>query len=203
MKSVLLLLCEGVELFEAAAFHDVLGWSGEHGSEPVQVTTVGLKSEVTCTFGTRVIPDALLPEIEAEKFDALAVPGGFESFGFYGEAYSEPVVRLIRRFGELKKPVASICVGALPIAHAGLLTGRRGTTYHLQDGQRRQQLAEFGVEVIDQPLVQDGNIVTSTSPATAVEVALCLLAELTGAENADRIRYLMGFGAAQAVAGGD
>ncbi len=197
MKSVLLLLCEGVELFEAGAFHDVLGWSGEHGSEPVQVTTVGLKREVRCTFGTRVIPDTLLPEIEAEKFDALAIPGGFESFGFYGDAYSEPVAQLIRRFGELKKPVASICVGALPIANAGLLTGRRGTTYHLLGGQRRKQLAEFGVQVVDQPLVREGNIVTSTSPATAVEVALSLLAELTGVENAERIRHLMGFGAAQ------
>ncbi len=203
MKSVLLLLCEGVEWFEAAAFHDVLGWSGEHGLEPVQVTTVGLKREVTCTFGARLIPDALLPEIDVDEFDALAVPGGFESFGFYGEAYSEPVARLIRRFGELNKPVASICVGALPLAHAGLLTGRRGTTYHLLGGQRRKQLAEFGVQVVDQPLIRDENVITSTSPATAVEVALCLLAELTGAENADRIRHLMGFGAAQAVAGGD
>jgi 4-methyl-5(b-hydroxyethyl)-thiazole monophosphate biosynthesis len=203
MKSVLLLLCEGVEWFEAAAFHDVLGWSGEHGSEPVQVTTVGLKREVTCTFGTRLIPDALLAEIEAEKFDALAIPGGFESFGFYGEAYSEPVVWLIRRFGELNKPVASICVGALPIAHAGLLAGRRATTYHLLGGVRRKQLAEFGVEVVDQPLVRDGTIITSTSPATAVEVALHLLAELTGAENAARIRHLMGFSAVQEDTGGD
>ncbi len=203
MKSVLLLLCEGVEWFEAAAFHDVLGWSGEHGLEPVQVTTVGLKREVTCTFGARLIPDVLLPEIDADEFDALAVPGGFESFGFYGEAYSEPVARLIRRFGELNKPVASICVGALPLAHAGLLTGRRATTYHLLGGKRRKQLAEFGVEVVDQPLVREGNIVTSTSPATAVEVALTLLAELTGVENAERIRYLMGFCSAQVVTGGD
>jgi 4-methyl-5(b-hydroxyethyl)-thiazole monophosphate biosynthesis len=113
------------------------------------------------------------------------------------------VVWLIRRFGELNKPVASICVGALPIAHAGLLAGRRATTYHLLGGVRRKQLAEFGVEVVDQPLVRDGTIITSTSPATAVEVALHLLAELTGAENAARIRHLMGFNAVQEDTGGD
>jgi 4-methyl-5(b-hydroxyethyl)-thiazole monophosphate biosynthesis len=41
--------------------------------------------------------------------------------------------------------------------------------------------------------VRDGNIITSTSSATAIEVALSLLAELTGKENADHIRHLMGF----------
>jgi 4-methyl-5(b-hydroxyethyl)-thiazole monophosphate biosynthesis len=193
MKKVLLLLCKGTEIFEAAAFYDVLGWSGTDGSEPVQVVTVGLRTPVRCTFGLKVIPDVCLPEIDIEQFDALAIPGGFESFGFYTDAYSVPVTRLIKRFGELNKPVASICVGALPVAQAGLLTGRPGTTYHLMEGRRREQLAEFGVQVIDAPLVRDGNIITSTSPATAIEVALSLLAELTGKENADHIRHLMGF----------
>ena len=61
------------------------------------------------------------------------------------------------------------------------------------DGKRRQQLAEFGVQVIDEPIVRTNNIITSTSPATAVEVAFNLLAELTSLENANRVRYLMGF----------
>jgi len=192
-KKVLLLLCEGTEIFEAAAFYDVLGWSGAVGSESVQVVTVGLRSPVRCTFGLKVIPDVYLPEVDIEQFDALAIPGGFEEFGFYDDAYSDPVTRLIQSFGELNKPVASICVGALPVAQAGLLTGRQGTTYHLMEGRRRKQLAEFGVQVIDAPLVREGNIITSTSPATAIEVALYLLAELTGKENADHIRHMMGF----------
>ena len=146
-----------------------------------------------CTFGLTLIPDTCLSDVDPDQFDALAIPGGFEDFGFYDDAYSEPVAQLIQRFGVLQKPIASICVGALPVAHAGLLTGRRGTTYHLMEGARRKQLAEFGVDVIDAPLVQEGNIITSTSPATAIDVALCLLAELTGKENADQIRHLMGF----------
>jgi 4-methyl-5(b-hydroxyethyl)-thiazole monophosphate biosynthesis len=193
MKRVLLLLCEGTEIFEAAAFYDVLGWSGAHGAGPVQVITVGVCSPVKCAFGLQVIPDARLSEVHIEQFDALAIPGGFEDFGFYNHAYSEPVTRLIKHFGDRNKPVATICVGALPAAQAGLLAGRQGTTYHLMDGKRRRQLAEFGVQVVDAPIVRDGNIITSTSPATAIDVALYLLAELTGTENADHIRHLMGF----------
>jgi protein deglycase len=193
MKRVLLLLCEGVEIYEAASFYDVLGWSGVYGSEKVEVVTVGLQNIVHGTFGIKIIPDTELSGIRADDFDALAIPGGFETYGFYEQAYSEPVVNLIRRFDELMKPIASICVGALPLANSGILKGRQATTYHLREGLRRKQLAEFGVTVIDQPIVCDKNVITSTSPATAMAVAFEFLAKLTGDENADRIRYMMGF----------
>lgn len=193
MKTVLLLLCKGVELFEAAAFYDVLGWSGVYGVEQVNVVTVGLQSPVICTFGLTVVPEKLLEDIEPEEFDALAIPGGFEGFGFYEHAYSDEVSALIQQFDAREKPIASICVGALPVAKSGVLSGRTATTYHLLKGKRRKQLADFEVNVLDQPIVRDENVLTSTSPATAVEVALSLLAQLTGQQNADQIRYAMGF----------
>ena len=49
MKKVLLLLCKGVEIYEAAAFYDVLGWSGTYGTEAVKTVTVGLQAEVRGT----------------------------------------------------------------------------------------------------------------------------------------------------------
>ncbi|UCE61192.1 MAG: DJ-1/PfpI family protein [Phycisphaerales bacterium] len=194
MKRVLVVLPNGFEVFEAAAFVDVLGWAGEYGSDRIDVTTAGLSSEVSCTFGGfRVIPDAQLSECNVEDFDAVAIPGGFETAGFYEEAFSEPVLGILRAFGEHEKPVASICVGALPVAKSGILEGRRATTYHLSDGHRRKQLAALGVEVIDERLVVDGNVITSTSPATAIDVALELVKMLTSSGNAARIRHLMGF----------
>lgn len=118
MKKVLLLLCQGVEIYEASAFYDVLGWSGAYSEKKVEVIIVGLQSPVRGTFGIKIIPDCLLDEIEADDFDALAIPGGFETYGFYEQAYSQPVGNLIRRFDELKKPIAAICVVLcrLPIA---------------------------------------------------------------------------------------
>ncbi len=193
MKRILLLLCQGFEVYEAAAFYDVLGWSEEYGAEKAKVTTVGLHNPVRGTFGIKIIPDALLADIKPEEFDGLAVPGGFETHGYYQEAYSEPVAELIRRFNKMAKPIAAICVGALPLAYSGILQGRRATTYHLRDGVRRKQLAGYNVTVIDQPIVEDGRIMTSTSPATAMEVAFAFLATLTSKENSDHIRHLMGF----------
>ena len=193
-QKVLLLLCQGTELLEAAAFYDVLGWSGTYGSESVQVVTASSNLQVTCTFGMRVLADLRLSEVDPAQFDALAIPGGFERFGFYEEAYSPPVQSLIAQFVALRKPVASICVGALPLAKTGALVGRRATTYHLLEGRRRQQLADLGARVVYETLVQDGPFITTTSPATATEVALRLRAELTGTENAHTVRHLMGFG---------
>jgi protein deglycase len=192
-KKVLLLLCQGVEIYEAGAFYDVLGWSGAYSEKKVEVVTVGLQNPVQGTFGIKIIPDCLLAEVAADDFDALAIPGGFETYGFYEQAYSQPVANLIRRFDELKKPIAAICVGALPVANSGILKGRQATTYHLRDGVRRKQLAEFGVNIVDKPIVCDGNVITSTSPATAMGVAFGLLAMLTDDENAACIRKLMGF----------
>ena len=193
MKKVLLLLCKGVEIYEAAAFYDVLGWSGAYGKEVVEVATVGVQNEIQGTFGLRIIPDKLLSAVHAEDFDALAIPGGFEVYGYYEEAFSEAVAILIRRFEALQKPIATICVGALPLGFSGILKGRRATTYHLREGLRRKQLAEFGAEIVDDAIVQDRNVLTSTSPATAVEVAFRLLAALTGQKNAEHIQYMMGF----------
>ncbi|MBT4091230.1 MAG: DJ-1/PfpI family protein [Deltaproteobacteria bacterium] len=193
MKEVLLLLIKGTEIFEAAAFYDVLGWAGTHGIEPINVVTAALQEETSCTFGLRVKPDVLISDVNVDNFDALAIPGGFADFGFYDDAYSDEVSGLINEFETKNKIIASICVGALPVANSGILKDRCATTYHLMDGKRRRQLADFGVQVKDQKIVQDGNIITSTSPATALDVAFLLVEKVTTRENADKIRQLMGF----------
>jgi 4-methyl-5(b-hydroxyethyl)-thiazole monophosphate biosynthesis len=193
MKRVLLLLADGVELFEAAAFTDVLGWADAFGSERIECVCVGLHPRLRCTFGPDLIPDVQLDQVREEDFDALAVPGGFETAGFYEDGYAEPFLDVIRRFDRAGKPIAATCVGALPLSRSGVLSGRRATTYKLLGGKRRRQLAEMGAEVVDAPLVRDGNVITSTGPSTAVDVALALVETLTSPENAAKIRELMGF----------
>ena len=59
--------------------------------------------------------------------------------------------------------------------------------------KRRNQLAELGANVVDAVVVVDENKITSTSPATAIDVALTLVEKLTSKENAERVGHLMGF----------
>ncbi len=193
MKRVLLLVPKGVELYEMSAFYDVFGWAALEGLEPVELVCAGPEREVRSAFGLKIVLDHTLADISAGEFDALAVPGGFEEYGFYEHAFSEPVSALIRRFQEQGKQIASICVGALPVAKSGVLEGRQATTYAKDGGRRREQLAGFGAEVLDQDIVEDNRVITSTGPGTAVDVAFRLLELTTSRKNADHVRTLMGF----------
>lgn len=193
MKKILLLLADGFETYEASVFTDVLDWNMEEGDGSTQVVTCGLRDQITCTGRLTVIPEVLTSQVDVSKFDALAIPGGYESKGFYKDAYSDEFLSIIQEFNAAEKIISAICVGALPVGKSGALFGRQGTTYHLNNGYRQQQLASFGVNVVNQPIVIDNNIITSSSPATAMNVAFKLLEMLTSLENCLHVKYLMGF----------
>ncbi|MBN1789811.1 MAG: DJ-1/PfpI family protein [Bacteroidales bacterium] len=191
MKKVLLLLADGFETFEASVFIDVIGWNLVEGDNSTKLFTCGLKKEIKSSFNQRFIVDYLIGDIDIGAFDALAIPGGFEVYGFYNDAYDEKFLDLIRGFKANNKFIASICVGALPLGKSGVLKGKKGTTYNR--AVRREALQGFGVHVINQPIVMDDNIITSWNPSTAVDVALLLLEHLTTKNNADKVRQLLGF----------
>ena len=190
---VLLFLAKGFETMEASVFIDVMGWAKtDHGCD-VSVVTCGVDKTVVSTFGVPVTVDMLLDEVNADDYDALAIPGGFAEYGFYEEAYSETVGELIRKFNDQQKPIATICVAALALGYSGILAGKKATTYHLNGGMRQKQLAEFGVDVINEPIVVTDNIITSYCPQTAPGVAFKLLEMLVGTEKMLPVKTAMGF----------
>lgn len=199
MKKVLLLLADGFEIFEASVFIDVCGWNLVDGDGTTKVVICGLRKEINSTFGAKLIADITADELNVDDYDALAIPGGFTEYNFYDEAYSEPFLNIIRSFHQKGKIIASICTGALPIGKSGILSDKCGTTYNKRNGVRQNALKEFGVNVINEPIVEDGNIITSWNPSTALDVAFKLLEKLTSKENADRIKDLMGFEVGEAV----
>lgn len=192
-KKVLLFLANGFEAYEASVFTDVIGWSRAFGDIPVELTTTGRHRKLKCTWNFTVIPEIQIDEVDVRDYDALAIPGGFEKAGFYEDAYHEDFLTLIRTFDEGKKIIASVCVGALPLGKSGILRGRKATTYHLLNGMRRRQLAEFGVDVLDKHVVVDGHIITSSAPGAALDVAFTLLEMLTSKKNCEKVRRGMGF----------
>ena len=132
-------------------------------------------------------------KVNAKDFDALAIPGGFESAGFYEDAYDERFLNLIREFDQENKLIAAICVAAMPLGKSGILKNRKATTYDLNEGIRRKQLAEFGADVQDKMIVEDGNVITSTGPSTGLDVAFRLLELLTTTENVSVVKKYMRF----------
>jgi protein deglycase len=194
MKKIVLLLANGFEIYEASVFIDVFGWNNSFGTKDTKLVLCGLQKNVMSSFGVKVEVDLLIDDIHPTEYEALAIPGGFEQYGFYKDAYSEKFIRLIQKFHQLNKIISSICVGALPLGKSGILKNKNATTYNLMGGKRLKQLKEFGANIINEPIVKDENIITSWSPVTAIDVAFQLLQILTNKENSEHIKGIMGFG---------
>ncbi|EQF22959.1 DJ-1/PfpI family protein [Clostridioides difficile CD160] len=190
---ILVFLAKGFETMEFSVFIDVMGWARNDYGCDIDVVTCGFKNKVMSTFNIPVFVDKTIEEVCVDDYDALAIPGGFEEFGFYEEAYDMSFLNLIREFDLKEKIIASICVAALPVGKSGVLKNRKATTYHLKNGQRQRQLREFDVNVINEPIVVDKNIITSYCPETAPHVAFKLLEMLTSREQMETVKLAMGF----------
>ncbi|WP_159162273.1 DJ-1/PfpI family protein [Clostridium neonatale] len=190
---ILLFLAKGFETMEFSVFVDVMGWARNDYGNDIQVVTCGFKKQVMSTFNIPVIIDKTIDEINVDDYDALAIPGGFEEFGFYEEAYDERFLNLIREFDLRGKIISTICVAALPVGKSGVLKNRKATTYHLRDAYRQKQLKEFDVNVVNEPIVVDRNIITSYCPETASGVAFKFLEMLTSKGEMEIVKVAMGF----------
>ncbi len=197
MKTVLLLLANGFEMFEASVFTDIIGWNQVDGDGSTRLVVAGTTPEIRSTFGVRLIPEILVKDIDVAAYEALAIPGGFAEFGFYEDVYREEFLQVIRNFHAAGKPIAAICTGGLPVAKSGVLNGRKGTTYSKNNSIRIQTMKSFGVDTQAQPIVEDANVITSWDPSTATDVAFRLLEKLTSKEQTRYVRSIMGFGNAE------
>lgn len=190
---VLLFLAKGFEHMETGVFIDVLGWARCRFANDVELVTCGFTQQVVSTFNVPVIVDRLIDDITVDEFDAIAIPGGFWDFDFFEEAFDERFLDLLRQFNSKGKIIASVCVAALALGKSGILKGKNATTYHLDGGKRHGELRAFGANVLNEPVVVDGNIITSYCPETAIKVAFTLLEMLITPQKAQPVKNAMGY----------
>ncbi len=95
---------------------------------------------------------------QLEDFDALILPGGVRNPDQLRT--NKAAIALIRAFADAGKPVAAICHGPWLLIEADLLRGRTATGW----ASIRTDLRNAGANVVDEPAVTDGNIVTSRKP---------------------------------------
>jgi protease I len=125
-----------------------------------RVVTVGMKRGKVVsgkTHGTRVTIEASVGEVTPRDFDALFIPGGYSPDRL--RAFPEPVA-FVREFVLSGKPVLGICHAAQLLITAQVLTGRRITGYV----SIIQDIKNAGAEFVDEPVVEDGNLVFSRDP---------------------------------------
>lgn len=174
MASVLVPIADGSEELEAISIIDLLRRAG------VDVTVAGLNGvNIKASRGVNLVADATLDEVLDQSFDMVVLPGG--AAGAEALRTDERIKQLLQQYAESGRYTAAICAAPSVLANAGLLGGRKATSFP-------GFLDPFAdVDYREDPVVADGKTVTSRGPGTAMDFALRLIEILEGAEKAREV----------------
>lgn len=176
MTRIAVLLAEGFEEIEAVTIIDVLrraefetkivGVTGDlvHGNHQIGVKT-----------------DLPIDRARSETWDLLVLPGGMPGAATLRD--DRRVIEWIRS----QDRVAAICAAPIALAKAGVLAGKRATSYPAF----KDQLGD--VSYAEDAVVIDGGVITSRGPATAMAFALTLVEVLAGKTKRDALAEKMLF----------
>ena len=176
MAKVAVLLANGFEEIEAVAAIDVLRRA------EVEVVAAALEGDSALgSHDIRVSADAKIDEVKADELDAVVLPGGMP--GAEKLRDDERVGALLQEMHRQKKLVCAICAAPIALDAAGVIEGRRATSYP------GFELAD--ADYVTERVVEDENLVTSRGPGTALEFSLALVRRLAGHEKATELRQRM------------
>jgi len=128
----------------------------EEGAE-VKVVGAGGAKTYTSKHGYPVSVDAQAENVTALEFDAVVIPGGYAPDMMRRH---DAMVRLVREAFQQGKVVAAICHAGWMLASAGILKGRKATSFFAI----KDDVANAGATWVDQEVVVDGTLITSRKP---------------------------------------
>ncbi len=178
MPKVAVILADGFEEVEAIAIIDVLRRAG------IDVVAAGLHDgHITSSHKVKVIPDTVIDTVKVDDFDMLVLPGGQP--GSDNLNADARVIALIKSFSQKGKLTGAICAAPFVLGNAGVLAGKRATSYP----SYKDKLC--GATYEEKTVVEDGNVLTSRGAGTALAFGLAIVARLVGAEKAQKIKEAM------------
>jgi 4-methyl-5(b-hydroxyethyl)-thiazole monophosphate biosynthesis len=171
MARVLVPLAQGCEELEAVTIIDLLRRAG------IEVITAGLDDQpVKASRGVMLIPDTTLDEALKQEFDMVALPGGLPGADHLDQ--DQRIQKLLKQMAGNKKFTVAICAAPKVLATAGLLDGKHATSF--PGTLEKLQLDNTTLET--NAVVQDGKVITSRGPGTAMDFSLALIENLAGSE---------------------
>jgi protease I len=132
-------------------------------SDGAQVDVISLKAGTIRgwdmkDWGQPVAVDRTIDDARPENYDALVLPGGVMN---PDKLRRDPrVLRFVGAMAMAKKPIAAICHGPWTLIDAGLVKGRRMTSYP----SLQTDLKNAGADWVDEEVVRDSGIITSRNP---------------------------------------
>jgi protease I len=157
-KRIAILAEEGFEQVELVEPRKALEEAGAQTAIVSPAGTVKIKAWNHKRWGRSYKVDLPLAEANAADFDALLLPGGVMNPDKLRR--NQKALDFIKAFFDAGKPVAAICHGPWTLIDAGVIKGRRLTSYH----SIQTDLKNAGAEWVDEEVVEEGNLITSRKP---------------------------------------
>ncbi len=174
MITIGIIIFPQVEELDFVGPFEVLSYINKFRPDSTRVLLVAETTDPVAAFnGLRIIPDATLEN--CPPLDIIIAPGGK---GRLAAMKNPAILAFIHRQRQSATYVASVCTGAFLLAEAGLLAGKKATTYH----SAFDELAGYDVSVVAAKVVRDGSIVTAGGVSSGLELGFFLLRELFGAD---------------------
>ena len=171
MSRVLVPIAKGFEEIEAVSIIDVL----RRAEIEVFVASLDGKSLVKGANGITIETDLEVKSVNADEIDMIVLPGGWD--GTYALADDENVQKILKEMNAKGKNIAAICAAPFALNAAGVLK-QNFTCYPSVEEQIRQE----GYQGDKAMIVEDGNVMTSRGPGTAICFALQIVKTLVGDE---------------------
>lgn len=180
---------DGVDEMDAIGPLEVFRSAGSMGENLTAHLVTRTPTEmVHGAYGLSFVPDDVFV---AGRADVVVVAGGGWSArsdrGAWGEVQRGDWLPLLREARTRSRLLAGVCTGSLLLAHAGLLEGRRANTHHLAQGDLRS----LGVTVVDERVVDDGDVVSSGGVTSGIDLALWIVERELSPATAERIATRM------------
>ncbi|MCK9419045.1 MAG: DJ-1/PfpI family protein [Nitrospirae bacterium] len=178
MPRVTVILADGFEEVEAMAIIDVLRRA------EIDTVVAGLHGGfITSARAVKVIPDTVIDTVKADDFDMIVLPGGQP--GSDNLNADLRVKELITSFSQQGKLTGAICAAPIVLASAGVLKGKRATSFP----SYKDRLG--GAVYVEKSVVTDGTVLTSRGPGTALTFGLAIVERLVSREKAQKIKEAM------------
>ena len=171
-RSVVIVAYPDVQSLDVSGPAEVFAAASAHGATPPYDLTVVSSSgrQIRATSGLRFVADATVAQHDA-PIDTLVVAGGD---GTRQAMADQALLAWLRTAADRSRRVTSVCSGALILAAAGLLDGRRATTHWSVCGIMARLYPSVRVDE-DRIFVRDGHVWTSAGVTAGMDLALALV----------------------------
>lgn len=156
MSDVLIFFAEGLEEIEGLTVVDML----RRADISIDIVSITGSLNVTGSHGITVKADKLFEDVSFKDVKMLVLPGGFP--GTTNLKAHEKLGIKLKEFAAAGKYVAAICAAPTVLGALGILNGKQGTCYPGHEAELT------GCMTRQEPVVVDGNIITSRGMGTAI-----------------------------------